>query len=43
MEMRNINQCLGGLRMEDQGERSPQTWPTLWPTLWPTGGHIFKT
>ena len=25
MEMKNINQCLGGLRMEDQGERSPQT------------------
>ena len=25
MEMKNINRCLGGLRMEDQGERSPQT------------------
>ena len=25
MEMKNINRCLSGLRMEDQGERSPQT------------------
>ena len=25
MERKNINRCLGGLRMEDQGERSPQT------------------
>ena len=25
MEMKNISGCLGGLRMEDQGERSPQT------------------
>ena len=25
MEGKNINRCLGGLRMEDQGERSPQT------------------
>ena len=25
MEMKNINRCLGGLRMEDQGERSPHT------------------
>ena len=25
MEMKNINRCLGGLRMEYQGERSPQT------------------
>ena len=25
MERKNINQCLGGLRMEDKGERSPQT------------------
>ena len=25
MEMKNINRCLGGLRMEDQGERSPKT------------------
>ena len=25
MERININRCLGGLRMEDQGERSPQT------------------
>ena len=25
MEMKNMNRCLGGLRMEDQGERSPQT------------------
>ena len=25
MESENINRCLGGLRMEDQGERSPQT------------------
>ena len=27
MEMKNINRCLGGLRMEDQGERSPETFP----------------
>ena len=25
MERKNITRCLGGLRMEDQGERSPQT------------------
>ena len=25
MKRKNINRCLGGLRMEDQGERSPQT------------------
>ena len=25
MEREKINRCLGGLRMEDQGERSPQT------------------
>ena len=25
MERKNINRCLGGLKMEDQGERSPQT------------------
>ena len=25
MERKNVNRCLGGLRMEDQGERSPQT------------------
>ena len=25
MERKNINRCLGGLRKEDQGERSPQT------------------
>ena len=25
MEMKNINRRLGGLRMEDQGERNPQT------------------
>ena len=25
MERKNINRCLGGLRMEDRGERSPQT------------------
>ena len=25
MERKNINRCLGDLRMEDQGERSPQT------------------
>ena len=25
MERKNINRCLGGLRMEDQGEWSPQT------------------
>ena len=25
MERKNINRCLGGLRMEDQRERSPQT------------------
>ena len=25
MERKNINRCLGGLRMEDQGERSLQT------------------
>ena len=25
MERKNINRCLGGLRMEDKGERSPQT------------------
>ena len=25
MERKNINRCLGGLWMEDQGERSPQT------------------
>ena len=25
MERKNINRCLDGLRMEDQGERSPQT------------------
>ena len=25
MEMKNINRCSGGLRMEDQGERSPHT------------------
>ena len=25
MERKNINRCLGGHRMEDQGERSPQT------------------
>ena len=25
MERKNINRCSGGLRMEDQGERSPQT------------------
>ena len=25
MERENINRCLGGLRMEDQGERNPQT------------------
>jgi len=25
MERKNINRCLGGLRMEDQGERSFQT------------------
>ena len=25
MERENINRCSGGLRMEDQGERSPQT------------------
>ena len=25
MERKNVNGCLGGLRMEDQGERSPQT------------------
>ena len=25
MERKNINRCLGGLRMEYQGERSPQT------------------
>ena len=25
MERKNINRCLGGLRMEGQGERSPQT------------------
>ena len=25
IERKNITRCLGGLRMEDQGERSPQT------------------
>ena len=25
MERKNINRCLGGLRMEDQREQSPQT------------------
>ena len=25
MERKNINRCLGGLRIEDQDERSPQT------------------
>ena len=25
MERKNINRCLGGLRVEDQHERSPQT------------------
>ena len=25
MERKNINRCLGGLRMEDQGEWNPQT------------------
>ena len=25
MERNNISRCLGGLRLEDQGERSPQT------------------
>ena len=25
MKSKNINRCLDGLRMEDQGERSPQT------------------
>ena len=25
MERKNMNRCLGGLRMEDQGERNPQT------------------
>ena len=25
MESKNINRCLGGFRMEDQRERSPQT------------------
>ena len=25
MERKNINRCLGGFRLEDQGERSPQT------------------
>jgi len=25
MERKNTNQCLGGLRMEDQGVQSPQT------------------
>ena len=25
MERKNINRCLGGLRMEDQHQRSPQT------------------
>ena len=29
MERKNINRCLGGLRMEDQGERSPQTFPNF--------------
>ena len=27
MERKNINRCLGGLRMEDQSERSPQIVP----------------
>ena len=25
MKRKNINQCFGGLRMEDEGEWSPQT------------------